>query len=83
LKTGKPCASISAWTHSPIFTGPYRVLRKLEAFSDLATPRLPDWDFSAMIGDPTGVSEPVALRVEQVDANAIHCKGTDSIFAGR
>src|SRR5882757_3586690 len=48
------------------------VLRKLKHFQDMGhTPVFLIGDFSAMIGDPTGVSETrPPLTREQVDANA-------------
>ena len=74
LKTGKPLRVYLGVdpTAPDIHLGHTVVLRKLKHFQDLAhTAIFLIGDFSAMIGDPTGVSETrPPLTREQVDANA-------------
>src|ERR1700730_19455877 len=74
LKTGKPLrAKLGVDPTAPdIHLGHTVVLRKLKHFQDLGhTAIFLIGDFSAMIGDPTGVSETrPPLTREQVDANA-------------
>jgi tyrosyl-tRNA synthetase len=74
LKTGKPLRVYLGVdpTAPDLHLGHTVVLRKLKHFQDLGhTAVFLIGDFSAMIGDPTGVSEtrPSLMR-EQVDANA-------------
>jgi tyrosyl-tRNA synthetase len=74
LKTGKPLRVYLGVdpTAPDIHLGHTVVLRKLKHFQDLGhTAIFLIGDFSAMIGDPTGVSETrPPLTREQVDANA-------------
>jgi tyrosyl-tRNA synthetase len=74
LKTGKPLRVYLGVdpTAPDIHLGHTVVLRKLKHFQDLChTAIFLIGDFSAMIGDPTGVSETrPPLTREQVDANA-------------
>src|SRR5256712_4694984 len=74
LKTGKPLrVYLGVDTTAPdIHLGHTVVLRKLKHFQDMGhTAVFLIGDFSAMIGDPTGVSETrPPLTREQVDANA-------------
>jgi tyrosyl-tRNA synthetase len=74
LKTGKPLRVYLGVdpTAPDIHLGHTVVLRKLKHFQDLGhTAVFLIGDFSAMIGDPTGVSETrPPLTREQVDANA-------------
>src|SRR5690349_10214976 len=74
LKTGKPLRVYLGVdpTAPDLHLGHTVVLRKLKHFQDLGhTPVFLIGDFSAMIGDPTGVSETrPPLTREQVDANA-------------
>src|SRR5438876_8709893 len=74
LKTGKPLRAYLGVdpTAPDLHLGHTVVLRKLKHFQDLGhTAVFLIGDFSAMIGDPTGVSETrPALTREQVDANA-------------
>jgi len=74
LKTGKPLRAYLGVdpTAPDIHLGHTVVLRKLKHFQDLGhTAIFLIGDFSAMIGDPTGVSETrPPLTREQVDANA-------------
>src|SRR5713226_2206205 len=74
LKTGKPLRAYLGVdpTAPDIHLGHTVVLRKLKHFQDLGhTAVFLIGDFSAMIGDPTGVSETrPPLTREQVDANA-------------
>jgi tyrosyl-tRNA synthetase len=74
LKTGKPLRVYLGVdpTASDIHLGHTVVLRKLKAFQDMGhTAIFLIGDFSAMIGDPTGVSETrPPLTREQVDRNA-------------
>ena len=74
LKTGKPLRVYLGVdpTAPDIHLGHTVVLRKLKHFQDLGhTAVFLIGDFSAMIGDPTGVSETrPALTREHVDANA-------------
>src|SRR5437660_12741587 len=77
LKTGKPLRVYLGVdpTAPDLHLGHTVVLRKLKHFQDLGhTAVFLIGDFSAMIGDPTGVSEtrPPVSR-EQVDANAETC----------
>lgn len=73
-KTGKPLRVYLGVdpTAPDLHLGHTVVLRKLKHFQDLShTAVFLIGDFSAMIGDPTGVSETrPPLRREQVDANA-------------
>src|SRR6201998_766331 len=73
-KTGKPLrVYLGVHPTAPdLHLGHTVVLRKLKHFQDLGhTAVFLIGDFSAMIGDPTGVSEPrPPLTREQVDANA-------------
>jgi tyrosyl-tRNA synthetase len=74
LKTGKPLRAYLGVdpTAPDLHLGHTVVLRKLKHFQDLGhTAVFLIGDFSAMIGDPTGVSETrPPLTREQVDANA-------------
>src|SRR5271154_2991269 len=74
LKTGKPLRVYLGVdpTAPDLHLGHTVVLRKLKHFQDLGhTAVFLIGDFSAMIGDPTGVSETrPSLTREQVDANA-------------
>src|SRR5881296_4664546 len=74
LKTGKPLRVYLGVdpTAPDIHLGHTVVLRKLKHFQDMGhTAVFLIGDFSAMIGDPTGVSETrPPLTREQVDANA-------------
>src|SRR5438477_4528151 len=74
LKTGKPLrVYLGVDTTAPdLHLGHTVVLRKLKHFQDMGhTAVFLIGDFSAMIGDPTGVSETrPPLTREQVDANA-------------
>ncbi|HYS23136.1 MAG TPA: tyrosine--tRNA ligase, partial [Candidatus Eisenbacteria bacterium] len=74
LKTGKPLRVYLGVdpTAPDLHLGHTVVLRKLKHFQDLGhTAVFLIGDFSAMIGDPTGVSETrPPLTREQVDANA-------------
>jgi tyrosyl-tRNA synthetase len=74
LKTGKPLRAYLGVdpTAPDIHLGHTVVLRKLKHFQDMGhTAVFLIGDFSAMIGDPTGVSETrPPLTREQVDANA-------------
>src|SRR5258708_1596010 len=74
LKTGKPLRAYLGVdpTAPDLHLGHTVVLRKLKHFQDLGHPAFfLIGDFSAMIGDPTGVSETrPPLTREQVDANA-------------
>jgi tyrosyl-tRNA synthetase len=74
LKTGKPLRAYLGVdpTAPDLHLGHTVVLRKLKHFQDLGhTAVFLVGDFSAMIGDPTGVSETrPPLTREQVDANA-------------
>ncbi len=74
VKTGKPLRAYLGVdpTAPDIHLGHTVVLRKLKHFQDLGhTAVFLIGDFSAMIGDPTGVSETrPPLTREQVDANA-------------
>src|SRR5690242_12127616 len=74
LKTGKPLRVYLGVdpTAPDLHLGHTVVLRKLKHFQDLGhTPVFLIGDFSAMIGDPTGVSETrPPLTREQVDGNA-------------
>src|SRR6266581_2618073 len=74
LKTGKPLRAYLGVdpTAPDLHLGHTVVLRKLKHFQDLGhTAIFLIGDFSAMIGDPTGVSETrPPLTREQVDANA-------------
>jgi tyrosyl-tRNA synthetase len=74
LKTGKPLRVYLGVdpTAPDLHLGHTVVLRKLKHFQDLGhTAIFLIGDFSAMIGDPTGVSETrPSLTREQVDANA-------------
>src|SRR5881392_1761613 len=74
LKTGKPLRGYLGVdpTAPDLHLGHTVVLRKLKHFQDLGhTAVFLIGDFSAMIGDPTGVSETrPPLTREQVDANA-------------
>ncbi len=74
LKTGKPLRAYLGVdpTAPDLHLGHTVVLRKLRHFQDLGhTAVFLIGDFSAMIGDPTGVSETrPPLTREQVDANA-------------
>src|SRR5690348_5427764 len=74
LKTGKPLRVYLGVdpTAPDIHLGHTVVLRKLKHFQDMGhTAIFLIGDFSAMIGDPTGVSETrPPLTREQVDANA-------------
>src|ERR1700741_5181111 len=73
-KTGKPLRVYLGVdpTAPDIHLGHTVVLRKLKHFQDMGhTAIFLIGDFSAMIGDPTGVSKPPPpLTREQVDANA-------------
>src|ERR1700756_5899132 len=74
LKTGKPIrAKLGVDPTAPdIHLGHTVVIRKLKHFQDLGhTAVFLIGDFTAMVGDPTGVSETrPPLNREQVDANA-------------
>ncbi len=72
-KTGKPLRVYLGVdpTAPDLHLGHTVVLRKLKHFQDLGHTAVLIGDFSAMIGDPTGVSETrPPLTREQVDANA-------------